>query len=394
MRSIDLPAHSRAAEHSGLPVTERQGALFELCRSSVNRPMDTGAFEIHAALPSAASARWLLPIGDRARHLQSTRIIGAYAPRARMAKALLRFLIRAGLGRWVGDRVILSHARLMDLRDLVRLTTGEASPSFAVSLGSAGAGQKSAVQVMNSSGTILCFLKLSASPDGIASLRHEASILRRLEESTILHSRVPRLLYAGDRDGQYVLAQTSGPSLQGPARMGEPHREFLRLLARVAPAVQEGRSLVERADEHWTAKAAGLPPEIVELGRHAIRECTRILHHEQVECGLVHGDFAPWNTRIQSDSLFVFDWETADWKSPIAYDRFHFCVQTAILLGGDWRQIEQATFGKPVQTALLLLYLLHSITKLAGEGVPPELPAIRKRCQRISAVLRNRIGVL
>src|SRR4051812_5521218 len=114
----------------GLPVTEREGALFEWCHSSVNRTMDTGAFEIHSALPSAASARWLLPIGDRARHLQSTRIIGAYAPRARLAKALLRFVIRSGFGRWVGDQVILSHTLLRDLRNLVLLTTGEASPSF------------------------------------------------------------------------------------------------------------------------------------------------------------------------------------------------------------------------------------------------------------------------
>ena len=175
MRSIELPAHGRAGEHSKLPMTDSRTALFELCRSNVNEAAAREGYEVHAALPSAASARWLLPTGDWVRHMQATDIIGAYARRARIAKALLRFLIRAGLGRWVGDRVLLSRAKLLDLKDLVRSITGETRPSFAVSLGSTRAGQNITVQVMNSSGVILCFLKLSDSPAGILSLRNESS---------------------------------------------------------------------------------------------------------------------------------------------------------------------------------------------------------------------------
>ena len=47
----------------------------------------------------------------------------------------------------------------------------------------------------------------------------------------------------------------------------------------------------------------------------------------------------------------------------------------------DWRQLERETSGKPVETALLLLYLLQSMTKLACEGVQPERPAHPKTLQ-------------
>ena len=39
---------------------------------------------------------------------------------------------------------------------------------------------------------------------------------------------------------------------------------------------------------------------------------------------LAHGDFAPWNTRLGSLSLFVLDWERASEGMSPLYDAFNF----------------------------------------------------------------------
>jgi RIO-like serine/threonine protein kinase len=88
-----------------------------------------------------------------------------------------------------------------------------------------------------------------------------------------------------------------------------------------------------------------------------------------VPCGITHGDFAPWNTSILDDQLFVFDWESAERQSPHLWDEFHFQVQAASLLHvhNRHRHAPQRDRG---DRALYLLYLLHSVCKHVEEEAP------------------------
>jgi hypothetical protein len=106
-----------------------------------------------------------------------------------------------------------------------------------------------------------------------------------------------------------------------------------------------------------------------------------------VPCGVAHGDFAPWNTRVGDGRLYVFDWESASWEAPTLWDIFHFKTQVAALLNkkndmhisGDPRSGERASF---------LLYLLSSACELFGEESPAQGNGLEYRRQ----LLAKRLG--
>ena len=77
-----------------------------------------------------------------------------------------------------------------------------------------------------------------------------------------------------------------------------------------------------------------------------------------------HGDFVPWNTRVQPKGLILFDWESAAWEAPALWDRFHFLAQTECHL--NLRQTER-TDVRGENRALYLLYLLNSVAQLTDE---------------------------
>ncbi|HZU25558.1 MAG TPA: hypothetical protein VFA04_08550, partial [Bryobacteraceae bacterium] len=82
-----------------------------------------------------------------------------------------------------------------------------------------------------------------------------------------------------------------------------------------------------------------------------------------IECGLSHGDFAPWNTRISAAGLAVFDWEAAESGKPCAWDALHFEAQTASLLRTRQRSLTTDWSANPAA----LLYLIHSSARLLLE---------------------------
>jgi len=111
----------------------------------------------------------------------------------------------------------------------------------------------------------------------------------------------------------------------------------------------------------------------------ALNAADRLLDGESVPCGLTHGDFAPWNTKIHNGKLLVFDWESASSGWPTAWDAFHFRVQTACLIERPTDEVPLNTAAPPLEMGLFLLYLVRSAIQLLREGVPSAHPAIRQR---------------
>jgi len=80
---------------------------------------------------------------------------------------------------------------------------------------------------------------------------------------------------------------------------------------------------------------------------------------------LIHGDFAPWNTRRCAERLRVLDWEAAENRRPHDWDAFHFEAQTACLLDRDCgAALDRST---PAARCSYVLYLISSIAALLAE---------------------------
>ena len=108
------------------------------------------------------------------------------------------------------------------------------------------------------------------------------------------------------------------------------------------------------------------------LGDEALRRASASLSGSPVPCGIMHGDFAPWNTQCGSDRLFVYDWESAEWDAPLGWDIFHFQAQVASLLNRRMRNAWPAVDDVQAR-ASFWLYLLHS----ACAGLEEESPVSR-----------------
>lgn len=348
-------------------------------------PRTTG--RCFAVLPSRRAPRWLLPLGDTRTTLRGLEIYAPYTRRARFLKSLLAAWIKTGRNGWARDRLLVASAAPFPLEVLIREITGERRPVCALSLGSAAWHRKLAIQVMRPTGEVLGYIKLPLTDEADPRLRHEAAFLQSLWNLVALRPHIPRVLYAGEWQDGYILFQTPGRGQPGSAKFTPLHQQFLETLWAVSPLEKSGYVLVEEVAARWQAAASVLDSEWQRLGATALKLALRNLNGTMVPCGLAHGDFAPWNTRVDPDTgrLFVLDWESASSSTPNLWDSFHFQVQVASLLRRPLNLGGGA--DPPSQSALLLLYALSSVSELVQEGAETGDRGIKYRKKLITSLL-------
>jgi hypothetical protein len=325
-----------------------------------------------SVMPSIKTPRWILPLGNSQATLRGFQIYTPYAPVARILKTLACLGIRAGWNRWGGGRVLVASRGPLPLEALVREVTGEREPQFAMSLGVGGKFRKLTVQVMRPNGEILGYVKLPLTGAATQRVRHEAAVLERLCDFAPLRPRIPKVLYAGEWADGFLLFQSTGPQRPGPKAFGNLHEEFLRTLWGVHEIKKPGSVLVEEVSTRWQKLALLLDIGLRTLGERALDRAYRELDGLTIPCGISHGDFCPWNTRVENGRLFLFDWESAAWGAPISWDVFHFYLKVASLLGIE-KGKESALAGTAASKGSFLLYLLNSISEYleeAGTGHP------------------------
>jgi thymidylate kinase len=348
----------------------------------------------YLAAPSMSEPRLLVPLDAPQALAASIDTYMPYALRARAATALLRVAIRTGAASAAGDEIRLSDGYFRDVRELVGETTGEPDPVFALRFGTPGRRCNLTLKAMRRDGGELGYLKISITGESVARVRHEAAVLRVLGRDSALRPHIPNLLFAGEWGNGYLLFQSAGAGSPGSTRFGEPHREFLRKLAAASRVSRKAEELVEETAAEWDdSPAAALAPDWRSLARFSLEEASSRLANADVACGTVHGDFAPWNTRLAAGRLFVFDWEAAEWQSPCCWDSFHFEVQVLARLGrGDRLPSNSAVelaVREPAMRPLLALYLLHSAAGLARDGVEPSNRSLELRKKLLTRLLHS-----
>lgn len=317
-------------------------------------------------LPSRGAPRLLLPQSDPRTTLAGTQVYAPYKRASRIMKGVLLRIIRTGWSDWVRRKVLVASKEALPLERLVTEITGECNPIFALSLGKYTAVRKLTVQVMRPGGEILGYIKLPLTASAVQRVRHEATVLERLGHFPALRPHIPRLLYDGPWNDTYLLFQSPMVGEPGPARFARMHEEFLGTLRTIHPVKRTGQNLIETVASTWKTASPLLGARWQALAREVLRRAARNLDTVMLPCGIMHGDFTPWNTRTREQRLNLFDWESAHWEAPVGWDTFHFHVQTERLL----HRSSGCTFtseGNGANGALYLLYLLHSLYQFVEE---------------------------
>jgi hypothetical protein len=302
-----------------------------------------------------------------------------FARGARILKGMLTAMVAVRCQGFAPHRVLVASRGPLPLEALVREVTGECQPVFALSLGASVRFRKLTLQVMRLSGEILGYIKLPLTDAAPERVRHEAEILDRLSSHPALRAHIPRVLYSGEWGDGAILFQSGGPSRPGPILFNRQCEDFLRLLRGIHTAEKPGQVLWEEVAAHWRKTEPSLGSGWRALGQAALAKAKREIEGVMLSCGVAHGDFVPWNTRVADGRLYVFDWESASWEAPTSWDSFHFKTQVTALLNkennlhisGNRRSGERASF---------LLYLLNSACELLGEENPVD--GIALECRR------------
>jgi hypothetical protein len=296
------------------------------------------AGEPFLVLPSRHRPRWLLPMGGV--RLASS-ALELYAPATLRGKiyklALLAFAI-SGLGLLLKSRTMFvcesSDSVLAEIRK--RLTGGQ-NCSSSISCGTPGPDAKLTVQLilMSPAGGILAFAKVADSERARSMLANEARMLEFLS-GTSFAGEVPKLIAQFEHEGYSVLLQTPLAGGASGNRFASEHWDFLSRLV-LDRSITIGEYLLDqqRLAQRLVALNRSVGTEIVESLSAALSWLERASSHA-CRAVVIHGDFAPWNIRINHSSgktrIHAFDWEYGREIGIPAWDALHFIIQTDILV--------------------------------------------------------------
>lgn len=312
-----------------------------------------------ALLPSRRHLRWLLPHAAKRLGIDGLQLYMPHGHVGRMVKALIVQARATGWDGWVSDSVVIASRTALPIETILREVTGEAEIALSLSPGTPGAFRKLTVQVMRHDGSILGYMKMPMTDAAGERLRHEATIVRDLHSYSKLRPYIPRLIFAGLLEGRYIVFQSALEGKAAPLRYAPLHETFLERLHSCRSERRPGQRVVEEAGQKWNRIAGRMGEKWQKLGREALSLAARELSGREVACGIAHGDFAPWNMRMDDGDLRLFDWESASWSTPLLWDKFHFLTQTECLFKTRHPR-ESAMDGRGQDRSLYLLYLLNS----------------------------------
>jgi hypothetical protein len=324
-----------------------------------------------AVVPSFAKPFLLIPLGNAQCVKNGLQLYLPYARRARLLKTVLSTILQNSKMHFLHPILGMESPQRLAIQDLVSQITGEHDPIFAMRIGTPGRYQKLTLNAMRPNGELLGYIKLPLTPDASDRVRHEATVLRRLAEYPKLRPHLPQCLYDGLLGENYVLFQSVLSGSAGPAILSSAHRRFLALASGIHRVSKPGKRVVEEVGAKFDSVAGGLDSKWKALGRVILNRTAGFFNGKNVICGAGHGDFAPWNTQLDTHGkLLVHDWESMEWECLPSWDLMHFDFQVRALLNIHQPDDILRTTGANASSmaAELLLFILRTFTRIADEG--------------------------
>jgi hypothetical protein len=301
--------------------------------------------QFHLLALNSGAASGLAPIFE-ARVLFAWRRQPLLVPahNARCAHAAVRFFVGNPLLRGLGH-VLLTLDRKMPSAGILPLFRWEDFPapalfgedlaagaSYAVLCGSPGPLQKATIICQPRDGLAPRVAKVALKPTADVAVALEERWLHELGHLPQVAAFLPRLTHAGALPGgRRFVAMSALPAAGAASRFGHAHRQFLFALGaqgEVHPWADT--EAFNRLRERARAVRPMMKAEHRELIDAALHEVEQRIGVCRLPACLAHGDFAPWNVRIQAGRLFAFDWEYAQAGANPLHDFLHFHLMSRL----------------------------------------------------------------
>lgn len=323
-----------------------------------------------AVLPSLENARWFVPLESPA---ISTAAFSLYSPAkfsARMKVRAAKLIAHTRIPIWYRDQILVAQTEAPPLQRQGEMLFRDHKIHLALSAGAPepARNRKTSAAILSQRGEVLGFAKIAGSPLSERLVRREADLLSELEKLSTPIS--PRVVFAGDVDGAFVLIQEVLPGDVTSARFTDLHRELLETMQHGKRQHASGCAMIARLQDEVRSL-----PELSER----LAALMPILHETSVPSTIVHGDFAPWNLREHNGALRAFDWEYGELDALPLLDELHFHLQIGHEMQG-WSPRSAHEFLqnhakgrhlglKPRQIdAIQQVAIIDQLARLYGEG--------------------------
>ena len=310
--------------------------------------------------------RWLAPTGYRPRD-ESFLGWQPYRITSRFAWAAMKSAARWGVAPAMlpPDNFYVRCIANLDWREFG--WRHKADPEPLVYLGTPGPRRKAVVHLIDpASHHCELVVKVPIAEGAKQAIRHEAQSLLQLEREGF--SAAPRLVALDEAAG--IASQTVLAGSRAPLKYTRETALLLQSLERPGECLnsQAVTLSLETKLRRLELAAADAPPI-----RQAIE---RISDNGDVPAVRIHGDFAPWNIKLQNGTAALLDWESSEARGLPLHDAYHFVHIARCLFGKRPRPMWQELrfrypfiLTAPQRRKLELAYLAHMlVTDLASPG--------------------------
>ena len=340
-------------------------------RDEVNEPPATeqsGGTEARRFVPigKPGNPRWLVPAGQRVSGADFAGW-GPYRLSSRLAWSASKAALRWGFASRASKRheFQFQQAASLDWQALGWQRSHE--PYIFIYLGTPGTNRKAVLHLIDPiSAACELIVKLPLTEPAQVAIAHEAQTLRELEREAFIAA--PRLVCFDPASN--VCSQTVVRGM----RCG---RQFTREIATVLQSLMHPQEIINLSDAaSWLQQQTNLLEMSAEDVLLVAAALDAISHDRELPGVRIHGDFAPWNIKLQADgSAALVDWEDSRPRGLPLHDAYHFVHQTRYLFGKQprpgFRELRfryscPLDFGTRRQ--LEIAYLLDALRQQLAEG--------------------------
>lgn len=319
-----FPLWHNSGKGGGMKLQEQEliNEIFDAIGNPVNRKSSTetdAAISFYYRNNPDGSIRWIWPVGNSLPVF--LKFYNIASSKAKLLSFLIRLAFRLKCQKWFASGTISLGFKKENQLVFERMM----GQQWAIFTGTAGVNRTALFYGKG------IFYKIPVGTAAKEILTNEFQILETLNKNSFVDLRIPDVEY---KHGVLLQTDVFSKGKQLPM-LTDTHWNSLYQLAQV-----NNEKIKVSSWKGWEEIEANLEAveqinddRIPSLLVKRVKQLKNTISKEAyISVGLCHGDFTPWNMKVNGESLSLIDWELYSPQQPLFFDSFHFIYQQAVLV--------------------------------------------------------------
>lgn len=309
-------------------------SISSLCEGRSQGPENTEMSAHYYVSNRDGSARWIFPVG-----LKKPTFLNFYND-ANIRGRVIRLMVTL---TFYVNRYFLRTLRGCNLpvqtdSVLGRIRSRSPEANYSIFTGTVGENRKLVIEI-NHEAEVKSFAKVPISRASTALIENEHRALLFLKSKAFTSLKFPEILLF--ENGVLEVSDVRPRERRQRRKLTELHHQVMieiyqirqfNVSATELSCYHDAHNSLCRLSNRSTSADNSNGIDVDRFSRH-LTSLKKYIEGKNLECGVGHGDFTPWNMFIDNNCLHVIDWEMFSSSMPLFLDAFHFIFQSEILVG-------------------------------------------------------------